>query len=110
MKLTTHVLDISTGTPASSIALALHRIDGETVTRLAGATTNADGRCDAPLAEALEPGCYQLTFTVAPYFARNAVAAFYDEITVRFRIDDPERDYHVPLLLGPWGYTTYRGS
>jgi 5-hydroxyisourate hydrolase len=110
MTLTTHVLDTSTGAPAEGIAMVLYSVDGAVRTELAGATTNADGRTDEPLAEALAPGYYELSFTVAPYFAARGVATFYDEITIRFRIDPDPRHYHVPLLLAPWSYSTYRGS
>jgi 5-hydroxyisourate hydrolase len=107
--LTTHVLDTSTGAPASGIAIALHAVRDGTRTKLAEATTNGDGRTDAPLAETLQRGRYEMTFSVASYFARRGVAAFYDEITIRFVVED-ERHHHVPLLLAPWGYSTYRGS
>jgi 5-hydroxyisourate hydrolase len=62
------------------------------------------------MAEILSAGMYELIFSVAPYFAAKNVSAFYDEITIRFHIDDAARKYHVPLLLAPWGYSTYRGS
>jgi 5-hydroxyisourate hydrolase len=110
MKLTTHVLDTASGVPAAGIAISLHRIDGHERIPLGNATSDADGRTDAPLAEAPGTGCYELTFAVAEYFATRGIAAFYDEIKVRFLIDDTERNYHVPLLLNPWGYSTYRGS
>ena len=117
MTLTTHVIDTAAGVPAAGIAIVLYAVDGATGTplgsatrtRLGGATTNAGGRTDAPLAESLGPGWYELTFAVAPYFAAQNVAAFYDEITIRFRLEGSAH-YHVPLLLGPWGYSTYRGS
>jgi 5-hydroxyisourate hydrolase len=125
MTLTTHVIDTAAGVPAAGIAIVLYAVDGATGTplasatgtplgsatrtRLGGATTNAGGRTDAPLAESLGPGWYELTFAVAPYFAAQNVAAFYDEITIRFRLEGGAH-YHVPLLLGPWGYSTYRGS
>ncbi len=62
------------------------------------------------MADILSPGMYELIFSVAPYFAAKNVPAFYDEITIRFHVDDAARKYHVPLLLSPWGYSTYRGS
>jgi hydroxyisourate hydrolase len=107
--LSTHVLDTSTGRPAAGVAVGLFAAGPEAVP-LAAATTNADGRTDAPLAESLEPGIYELRFAVAPYFAARGIPAFYDEITVRFRIETPAEKVHVPLLLAPWGYSTYRGS
>ena len=109
MKLSTHVLDVAAGVPAAGIAITLIGLDGGP-RLLAEAITNADGRTDAPLALDLSPGRYELVFVVAPYFARAGVAAFYDTIPIRFRIDDPTRDHHVPLLLSPFGYSTYRGS
>jgi 5-hydroxyisourate hydrolase len=117
MTLTTHVIDTAAGVPAAGIAIVLYALDGPssaplgvpTRTLLADATTNSGGRTDAPLAESLEAGWYELTFAVAPYFAAQNVAAFYDEITIRFRLEGGAH-YHVPLLLGPWGYSTYRGS
>jgi 5-hydroxyisourate hydrolase len=109
MTLTAHVLDTSTGVPAAGIAIVLYSVDGATRTPLGSAITNADGRADAPLSEELAPGHYELAFAVAPYFAARGIAAFYDEITIRFRVEDT-RHYHVPLLLAPWGYSTYRGS
>lgn len=107
--LSTHVLDTAAGVPAAGIGVSLYRCAGDARTLIANATTNADGRTGAPLAVTLEMGTYELAFAVEPYFATRG-AAFYDTIVVRFRVDDPARNYHVPLLLSPWGYTTYRGS
>lgn len=107
MKLSTHVLDTARGVPVAGIPITLRAADG---TILAETTTNADGRTDEPLAFDLVPGRYELLFGVGPYFGARGVAAFYDVIPVRFTIDDLTRDYHVPLLLSPWGYSTYRGS
>ena len=108
--LTTHVLDTSTGQPAAKIAVMLFAVDGNVRTHVSTSVTNADGRTDAPMADVVTPGMFELIFTVAPYFAARNVPAFYDEITIRFRIDDGQRKVHVPLLLAPWGYSTYRGS
>jgi 5-hydroxyisourate hydrolase len=108
--LSTHVLDTSTGRPAAGIALTLFAVDGGSRTLIASSETNDDGRTAAPLAETLARGTYELIFSVGQYFAAQNVAAFYDEITIRFRVDDVSRKYHVPLLLAPWGYSTYRGS
>jgi 5-hydroxyisourate hydrolase len=108
--LSTHVLDTSTGTPAAKIAIMLFAIDGNVRRHLATSVTNADGRTDSPMADILTPGIHELTFQVGPYYAGKNVETFYDEITIRFRIDDARRKYHVPLLLSPWGYSTYRGS
>ncbi len=108
--LSTHVLDTAVGRPAAGIVVALARIDGNEAIPVAAAVTNRDGRTDAPLARNLITGIYELTFAVAPYFARIGIDTFYDTIAVRFRITDIRRNYHIPLLLSPWGYSTYRGS
>lgn len=108
--LSTHVLDTSTGRPGAGIGVTLLAVDGAARTRLAALETNADGRTDRPLAETLTPGVYELVFRVGPYFASRGVASFYDEIAIRVRIEDANGKYHVPLLLAPWGYSTYRGS
>jgi 5-hydroxyisourate hydrolase len=108
--LSTHVLDTSTGRPAARIALTLFAVDGGSRTLVATSETNDDGRTAAPLVGTPARGTYELIFSVGPYFAAQNVATFYDEITIRFRIDDATRSYHVPLLLAPWGYSTYRGS
>jgi 5-hydroxyisourate hydrolase len=108
--ISTHVLDTSTGQPAARISVMLFTVDGNVRTHVATSVTNADGRTAAPLADTVAPGMYELIFSVAPYFAARNVPAFYDEITVRFHVDDAQKKYHVPLLLAPWGYSTYRGS
>jgi hydroxyisourate hydrolase len=107
--LSTHVLDTSIGRPAAGIAVGLFAAGAEPQP-LAAAITNADGRTDAPLAGALEPGAYELRFAVGAYFAARQIPAFYDEITIRFRVEAAGEKVHVPLLLAPWGYSTYRGS
>jgi 5-hydroxyisourate hydrolase len=108
--LTTHVLDTAVGAPAAGIAISLYATGGAARSLLGSAVTNADGRTDAPLADALAAGWYELTFAVDAYFAARGTAAFYDAITIRFRIAEDGGHYHVPLLLAPWGYSTYRGS
>jgi len=102
-RITTHVLDTARGVPAAGIHVVLRR-DGEVV---ATAVTDADGRTGAPLHEGLEAGTYEITFSVGGYLAGEG---FLDEVPVRFRVDDPAAHHHVPLLLSPWSYTTYRGS
>lgn len=112
-RLTTHVLDTSTGRPAAGLTLHLTRIEGETRHPLKTVATNADGRCDAPLLEgdAMAPGAYEIAFEVGPYF--DSRDAFLDIVPVRFRIaphgQGPDH-LHVPLLISPYGYSTYRGS
>lgn len=108
-RLSTHVLDTARGAPAAGIALELCRIEGDERTVVTRAVTNNDGRTDAPLATALPAGTYDLVFEVGPYFARTDTPSLYDTIPVRFRIGASGR-YHIPLLLSPWGYSTYRGS
>jgi hydroxyisourate hydrolase len=108
--LTTHVLDTARGKPAAGISVGVFALDGIERRLLHVAVTNADGRTDAPLATELPPGTYELAFAVMDYFARDGVAAFFDEIPVRFVIAAGTDRYHVPLLLSPWSYSTYRGS
>lgn len=116
-RLTTHVLDTAQGKPAADLGIELRRIyaDGKAVPLLR-VVTNADGRIDGPLlsGDAFSAGEYELTFAVGAYFAGQPVAAtdppFLDRIPIRFRITDPESHLHVPLLVSPWAYSTYRGS
>ena len=104
-RLTTHVLDTAQGRPGRGIHVELY-FNG---TLVAKATTNQDGRTDAPLAEgsAFKPGTYELVFHVGAYFGAGG---FLDAVPIRFRIADATQHYHVPLLCSPWSYTTYRGS
>ncbi|MFL5296671.1 MAG: hydroxyisourate hydrolase [Phenylobacterium sp.] len=110
--LTTHVLDTTHGRAAAGVTLRLKR-DGEV---LVETQTNADGRCDGPLLsqEALVPGAYRLEFEVGPYFRALGVApvqpAFLETVAVEFGVADAGGPYHVPLLVSPFGYSTYRGS
>jgi 5-hydroxyisourate hydrolase len=112
--LTTHVLDTSQEGPASGVEVTLQRVDqsGETETLTAG-TTNDDGRLDEPLLgpDEMESGTYQLVFDVGRYYRDGpGGSSFLETVPVRFVIDEPDEQYHVPLLLSPGGYTTYRGS
>ena len=115
-RLSTHVLDTVKGGPAAGMRIDLHRLDVEGLPRhLASVTTNADGRTDAPLlaGDALAAGTYRLTFHVGEYFAAAGspdACRFLREVPVVFGIDDPAATYHVPLLVSPFGYSTYRGS
>ncbi len=110
MTLTTHVLDLARGVPAAGIAVALYAIKGSARALLAQAVTDADGRTAKPLAADLPTGTYELVFAAGPYFAQRRVAAFYDDVPVRFTLSGERDQCHVPLLLSPWGYSTYRGS
>ena len=103
-RLTTHVLDTARGRPASGVQIELFRLDPRTP--LKAVATNADGRTDEPLLTTLEVGRYELLFFVGGYFGEG----LYDEVPIRFRIADADADYHVPLLVSPWSYSTYRGS
>jgi 5-hydroxyisourate hydrolase len=111
--LTTHVLDTSSGKPAAGMRVVLRRTDIAAV--LAQATTNADGRLDKPLleGEALTPESYEIAFLVGDYFRGSGAPlsdlAFLDVVPVRFTVA-AGRDYHLPLLISPYGYSTYRGS
>jgi 5-hydroxyisourate hydrolase len=114
-KLSTHVLDTANGRPAKGVAIELFRHEATGRVRVATAITNADGRTDAPLLEgdAFLAGRYELVFQVGDYFASIGVAdarQFLDEIPIVFMITNREAKYHVPLLVSPWAYSTYRGS
>jgi 5-hydroxyisourate hydrolase len=106
--ISTHVLDISRGRPAQGVHVVLSRDDG-TVVR--DATTDADGRVKDLVAEGkLTEGTYRLRFDVGPYFQAQNLDSFYPEATIVFVVKDANAHYHVPLLLSPFGYSTYRGS
>ena len=113
--LTTHILDTAGGRPAAGVPIELHRL-GETPLLLIATRSNADGRCDAPLlqGEAFAVGRYSLGFRVAEYFRGQGVALsdppFLDHIVIHFAIAAAGQHYHVPLLVSPWSYSTYRGS
>ena len=116
-KLTTHVLDTANGCPGQGIAIALWQfapeIDSKTL--LKTIHTNHDGRTNEPLLkpQEMEKGIYELIFTVGDYFAKYSTypqPLFLDEIPIRFGINNIEVHYHVPLLVSPWSYSTYRGS
>jgi 5-hydroxyisourate hydrolase len=107
--ISTHVLDLGSGEPAAGVPVALFRLDEDgQPALLSEAETDADGRVLALLRDDLQPGSYQLVFDVAAYL--HDEAEFFENMAVGFRIDDPERSYHVPLLLSPFGLSTYRGS
>src|SRR5580658_9417828 len=111
-RLSTHVLDTSQGKPAQGVAIDL-RFCGKLVKT---AVTNIDGRTDQPLVsgDRLETGVYELTFHAGDYFRSMGIALadppFLDHVVIRFGVADPAANYHVPLLLSPYGYSTYRGS
>ena len=113
-RLTTHVLDIANGCPGAAIHIELFR-HGHT-SAIASTTTNADGRCERPLLQNTDfvAGQYELVFHAGDYFnAKGQVDGehrFVDQVVIRFGINDETQHYHVPLLLSPFGYSTYRGS
>lgn len=113
--LTTHVLDTARGVPAEGIRIALYRLDGDR-SLIAETVTNDDGRTNSPIlpADAFKTGRYELVFFCGEYLEKTGLAAgelkFLDEIPIRFAMDDAAAHYHVPLLLSPFGYSTYRGS
>ena len=114
--LSTHVLDTMHGCPAAGMAVTLQRVDGERAETIKSLALNADGRADGPLldAAAMAAGHYRLRFGVAAYFRALGVALpeppFLDEVQLDFGIADAAGHYHVPLLVSPWSYSTYRGS
>ncbi len=115
-RVTTHVLDTAHGVPAAGVAIDVHAIDGDVRRLVATATTNAEGRTTAPLltGDTIATGIYELTFHVADYFRRAGVALttppFLGDVVVRIGIADAHGHYHVPLLVSPYGYSTYRGT
>ncbi len=111
-KLSTHVLDLVRGAPAGGVTIELWR-RGTDQALLKTVVTNADGRTDAPLLGAgeLAVGAYELVFQVRAYFAQRGIPCdFLDNVPIRFHVSDPTASYHVPLLVTPWAYSTYRGS
>jgi 5-hydroxyisourate hydrolase len=109
-RLTTHVLDTAAGGPASGMTIELFRLQPGSREKLGEWITNADGRCDAPLLAdaALLPGLYELLFAVGAWQIGDP--SFYPDVPIRFRVTDAAQHYHVPLILSPFGYSTYRGS
>ncbi|CAD5374373.1 5-hydroxyisourate hydrolase [Rubrivivax sp. A210] len=114
--LSTHVLDTAHGCPAAGMRVKLQRRDGDELTTLRDLALNDDGRADGPLLAAHEMavGRYRLVFEVAPYFRARGVALpeppFIDVVQLDFGIADAAGHYHVPLLVSPWAYSSYRGS
>ncbi len=114
-KLTTHVLDVYSGKPGKGIKVELYFISGENKKKLKSITLNEDGRSNQPLVEKDEfkEGKYELVFFVGDYFkniTKNNDLKFLDDVVIRFGISNNEEHYHVPLLVSPWSYSTYRGS
>ena len=115
-KLSTHVLDITQGKPGAGVKVKLFRVEGSTKVLLKTDTTNQDGRCETPLLTGGEvvAAKYELVFAAGDYFAAQGVALpeprFVDEVIIAFGIADADANYHVPIVVSPWAYSTYRGS
>ena len=115
-RLTTHVLDTARGKPAAGVKIMLYRISGQSHRKIAETVTNADGRTDEPMlaGAALTAGSYELVFCAGDYLRASGQATgevlFLDDIPIRFGVADTSQHYHVPLLISPFGYSTYRGS
>jgi 5-hydroxyisourate hydrolase len=111
-KLSTHVLDTSQGRPAAGVSIGVWRLEQGNRHLVKTVVTNGDGRTDQPLliGAELQKGEYELVFQVGPYFGATPENSFLNEIPIRFRILTLEEIYHVPLLVSPWAYSTYRGS
>ncbi|MDA7423651.1 hydroxyisourate hydrolase [Thalassococcus lentus] len=114
--LTTHVLDTARGCPAQGIKIALYRVSGNSHRKIAETVTNSDGRTDAPIlpADQFKTGTYELIFFAGEYLREtgqaNGEILFLDQVPIRFGMSDADAHYHVPLLLSPYGMSTYRGS
>jgi 5-hydroxyisourate hydrolase len=111
MSLSTHILDTARGLPAQGVAVVAERLEGAAFVRVGAGVTDGDGRARDLVAgeEGLTPGEYRLTFATGPYFEALGVPSFYPQVTISFTVRD-DRHHHVPLLLAPWGYSTYRGT
>ena len=109
--ITTHILDIASGQPARGVSVELDRLGAESWQSMGRGTTNDDGRVTDLLNEGtLTVGTYRLTFATKPYFDAKGATTFYPEVVVTFCVEAEAEHYHVPLLLSPFGYSTYRGS
>jgi len=115
-RLTTHILDTANGVPGAEIKVELFRVNGSSLELLRTVFTNTDGRTDSPILDTEEfaTGKYQLVFHTAPYFTLRGVelpdVPFLDDVVIRFGIADSHAHYHVPLLVSPYSFSTYRGS
>ncbi|CEA09458.1 5-hydroxyisourate hydrolase precursor [Arthrobacter saudimassiliensis] len=107
---TTHVLDAAAGRPAAGVTARLDGLRGDAWEEIAQAVTDDDGRISAFGPEQLDAGTYRIEFAVGEYFARTGTETFYPSVTLTFALADPAQHYHVPLLLSPFAYSTYRGS
>jgi 5-hydroxyisourate hydrolase len=110
--LSVHILDLQSGQPTANVAVTLEQRDGQAWRALASAITDAQGRVRAlyPAGKTLRSGAYRIVFKTGEHYARLQQPTFFDEIPVEFKIDDTTQHYHIPLLLSPYGYSTYRGN
>lgn len=110
MSLSTHVLDTAGGTPAQGVTVVAERDTADGWIEVGRGTTDADGRVGELVGGQMEAGAHRLTFDVGRWFADAATPAFWPEVAITFEVRDPAEHHHVPLLLSPFGYSTYRGS
>lgn len=110
MTLSTHVLDASRGRPAAEVPLVLYRRAGDGWEQVGAGMTDEDGRCATLAPDGLEAAVYRLVFDTDAYFRAAGISGFYPDVSISFRVTEPERHHHVPLLLSPFAYSTYRGS
>ena len=112
-KLTTHILDTSMGTPAQGVEIKLYKRNDSSLKLINSAKTNEDGRCNEPLlsGDLFEEGCYEIEFDIVHYYATKEIdCPFLKDVVIRFYISNSDENYHVPLLISPFSYSTYRGS
>lgn len=112
-KLTTHILDTSMGTPAQGVEIKLYKRNDSSLKLINSAKTNEDGRCNEPLLSGnlFEEGCYEIEFNIGHYYATKDIdCPFLKDVVIRFYISNSDENYHVPLLISPFSYSTYRGS
>ena len=112
-KLTTHILDTSVGTPAQGVEIKLYKRNDSSLKLINSAKTNEDGRCNEPLlsGDLFEEGCYEIEFNIGHYYATKDIdCPFLKDVVIRFYISNSDENYHVPLLISPFSYSTYRGS
>jgi len=109
--ITTHILDVSQGKPASGVSCKLEKLDEkQRWIPLGTGVTNSDGRVENLLNDSLSPGIYRIEFLTKPYFDQKKIRSFYPNVMIQFEVLDAQEHYHVPLLLSPFGFSTYRGS
>ena len=112
-KLTTHILDTSMGTPAKEVEIKLYKRNDSSLKLINSAKTNEDGRCNEHLLSGnlFEEGCYEIEFNIGHYYATKDIdCPFLKDVVIRFYISNSDENYHVPLLISPFSYSTYRGS